>query len=145
VSSTATSIELVWDPAYDDGGSPIKNYQLFMDEVEGTGIPNVENWINVYTGSALTYTVPSAQLTPKAKYNFKVTAISEQALVSLDSKIATFIAASKPGIITFPASPFTEITKTTLLLTWTQPTLTANDIPILRYRVYWNEGVRASG
>ena len=28
ISSTATSIELVWDPAFDDGGSPIDLYEL---------------------------------------------------------------------------------------------------------------------
>lgn len=37
VTSSHTHIELNWEPAYDDGGSPIKEYQLYMDEVEGAG------------------------------------------------------------------------------------------------------------
>lgn len=45
VTSTSSSIELKWDPAYDDGGSPIEQYQLYMDEVEGLGAPNVEDWV----------------------------------------------------------------------------------------------------
>lgn len=31
ISSTPTQISLRWDPAYDDGGSPIKDYQLYLD------------------------------------------------------------------------------------------------------------------
>ena len=66
-------------------------------------------------------------------------------LVSPDSNVATFIAASLPPTITFPTNPFTEVNMTTLLITWIQPTLLATDIPILAYNVYWNEGTRATG
>ena len=45
VTSSHTHIELRWDPAYDDGGSPIKEYHLYMDAVEGLASPNVENWV----------------------------------------------------------------------------------------------------
>jgi hypothetical protein len=31
VSSSASTIKVKWAPAYDDGGSPIKEYQLYMD------------------------------------------------------------------------------------------------------------------
>jgi hypothetical protein len=57
VSSTDSTIEIKWSPAYDDGGSPIKEYQVEMDEVEGIGFANVEEWENVFTGAALTYEV----------------------------------------------------------------------------------------
>lgn len=59
LSSTSSSISLRWDPAYDDGGSPLKQYQLYMDEVEGLGVANIENWSLIYTGNGLTYTVSS--------------------------------------------------------------------------------------
>ena len=41
--------------AYDDGGSPIKEYQLYADEVEGVALANIEQWSQVYTGTALTF------------------------------------------------------------------------------------------
>jgi hypothetical protein len=41
VTSTATSITVRWTPAYDDGGAPIADYELEMDEVEGLGFANV--------------------------------------------------------------------------------------------------------
>jgi hypothetical protein len=44
VTSDSSSIQVSWEPAYDDGGSPIKSYQLEIDEVEGLDAPNEENW-----------------------------------------------------------------------------------------------------
>lgn len=102
VSSTASTIVLKWEPAYDDGGSPIQDYQLYMDEVEGTGPANVESWGSspVYTGGALTYTV-AAGLTATRAYRFKVRAVSEQALSSSFSGVATFYAAALPPQLSF--------------------------------------------
>jgi hypothetical protein len=57
VESTSTSIEVQWAPAFDDGGSPIEEYQLEMDEVEGIGVANVESWQVVFSGAALSYEV----------------------------------------------------------------------------------------
>jgi len=37
VSSSATQITVKWQPAYDDGGSPISFYELSMDKIEGLG------------------------------------------------------------------------------------------------------------
>jgi len=54
VRSSDFSIQIKWGPAYDDGGSPIKEYQVEMDEVEGIGFANIEEWENVFTGAALT-------------------------------------------------------------------------------------------
>ena len=50
VTSTASSIEVSWTPAYDDGGSPILEYQLEMDPVEGLGGAKIEDWQNIFTG-----------------------------------------------------------------------------------------------
>lgn len=105
VTSSDTHIELVWDPAYDDGGSPIQQYQLFMDEVEGLGQANIENWVLVLAGQSLTYTVNSG-LKPKYSYRFKVLAMSEQSILSQYSEISEYIAASLPQKIQFPATPF---------------------------------------
>lgn len=57
VSSSSSQITVEWQPAYDDGGSPIKFYQLEMDLVEGLGLANVRNWVVKFTGPALTYSV----------------------------------------------------------------------------------------
>lgn len=57
VTSTATSISVEWGAAYDDGGSPIKEYEVEIDEVEGIGQANTELWVNVFTGEALSYEV----------------------------------------------------------------------------------------
>lgn len=50
ITSSDVHIELKWEPAYDDGGSPISQYQLYMDEVEGLGAANVENWVLKFAG-----------------------------------------------------------------------------------------------
>jgi hypothetical protein len=76
MTSTATTIEVQWEPAYDDGGSPIKEYQLFIDEVEGIGPANIEQWTSVYIGSDLKYKVLTG-LTATRAYRFKVRAVSE--------------------------------------------------------------------
>jgi hypothetical protein len=95
IFSTATSIELKWSPAFDDGGSPIKLYQLDMDEVEGVGLANIENWVNIFTGASLTYTV-TQNLNSTMQYRFRVRSISEYLKQSPYSKVSTFYAASLP-------------------------------------------------
>jgi hypothetical protein len=95
VRSTDSSIEIKWAPAYDDGGSPIKEYQVEMDEVEGIGFANIVEWENVFTGAALT-TVIDAGLQPKLQYRFRVRAVSEYLKESIYSEVATFYAASVP-------------------------------------------------
>lgn len=145
VTSSATHIELRWDPAYDDGGSPIEEYQLYMDQVEGVGEANVENWVLQFAGKALTYTVTTG-LTPKKSYRFKVLAKNEYDILSQYSDITEWIAAALPAKITFPANPFSEYGKTSLLITWITPVINAATmIPINYYKVYWDEGYRNSG
>jgi hypothetical protein len=76
VTSSATTISLEWSPAFDDGGSPIAQYELEMDEVEGNGLANTELWLNVFTGHSLSYTVTSG-LQSTFEYRFRVRAVSE--------------------------------------------------------------------
>ncbi len=94
ITSTSSSIEIKWSPAYDDGGSPIVSYSVEMDQVEGIGLANIENWINVFTGAQLTATV--TDLTATEQYRFRIRSITEYAKMSLYSETATFYAASQP-------------------------------------------------
>ena len=121
MSSSATNIEVSWDPAYDDGGSPLKQYQLYWDIVEGVGVSNVENWALIYTGNGLTFNKNTA-VTALARYRFKVVAINEQLLQGVYSSVSVFRAAAVPNAITFPVDPF-ETTKTSIQITWDQPTI----------------------
>ena len=145
ITSTASSIELAWEPAYEDGGSPILEYQLEMDEVEGIGASNIESWTSVFTGHALTYTV-SAGLQATYRYRFRVRAVSEYLKESPYSSISVFYAAALPEQITFPTDVFTEIEKDRLTFTWNQPVIDTNTmLTIDQYRVYWDAGYLLSG
>jgi hypothetical protein len=95
VSSSASSIRVEWTPAYDDGGSPIMEYRLYIDEVEGLDVANIESWTLAYSGSALTYEVTTG-LSATMAYRFKVKTVSEQYLESGFSSIALFYAAPLP-------------------------------------------------
>jgi len=139
ISSSDTHIEVDWEPAYDNGGSPLKEYQLYYDLIEGTGSANVETWTLIYNGDATTYTWSSP--TALANYKFKVRAVSDQNLESSYSSIATFIAADVPDQITVQASPFTAFTKTSLTFEWDTLTIAATQIAIDSYKIYWDKGV----
>ena len=47
-----------------------------MDQVEGSGVENIENWQTVFTGPSLSFAVTSG-LVAKYQYRFRVRAISE--------------------------------------------------------------------
>jgi hypothetical protein len=51
-------------------------YVVELDEVEGLDVANIESWVEVYRGSALTYNVASG-LTATMGYRFKVKTVSE--------------------------------------------------------------------
>lgn len=144
VSSSSSQITVSWSPAYDDGGSPIKEYQLEMDEVEGLGAANIESWATIYQGSSLTYSKASG-LTATKSYRFRVRAVSEQDIESQYSEVNEFIAASLPAQITFSGTPFMLEQKTLIKFQWVQPTIAASDIAVTKYNIYWNEGFRSSG
>jgi hypothetical protein len=74
VSSDATSIQIEWDPAYDDGGAPIKEYQVEFDKVVGDGLSNIDEWQQVSVTNILKYT--AINLEPVHKYRFRVRTIS---------------------------------------------------------------------
>lgn len=101
VSSSDSNIQVSWEPAYDNGGSPIKEYQLYQDLVEGLGSANVESWTMIFNGDALSYdwTGPTAL----KEYKFRVRAVSDQNLESQYSSIASFVAADVPAQIAFPS------------------------------------------
>jgi hypothetical protein len=149
VTSSATSIQVTWTPAYDDGGSPIREYQLWMDEVEGIGPANVENWgtTAIYTGSLLSTTI-SAGLTATKAYRFKVKAVNEaHSLESPFSPVAAFYAAPLPAQVTFTTTgnAHLQLSRTWIFLDWDTPTISATELPVDSYVVYWDEGTRSSG
>jgi hypothetical protein len=90
----------MWEPAYDDGGSPIKEYRLFVDKVEGVAAANIERWDLVYSGTDLRYNLATG-LTAAAAYRFKVRAVSEQYLESPFSSVSVFYAAALPPTLAF--------------------------------------------
>jgi len=88
-----------------------------MDQIEGVGIPNVENWLNVYTGSSLKFEV-STGLIATAQYRFRVRVINEYLLQSPYSQISVFYAATLPDKIKFPTTIFTNLDFTEITLNW---------------------------
>lgn len=91
-----------------------------MDEVEGIGFANIENWVNVFNGEALTYTVTTG-LTATKQYRFRVRAVSEYEKLSYYSEVNTLYAAALPEQIQFAALStdiFTQINLNRLTFTW---------------------------
>jgi titin len=147
VTSTGSSIEVKWEPAFDDGGSPIKEYQLHMDEVEGLSTANLESWTLVFTGQALQYNVQTG-LTGTKQYRFKVRSVSEHDRVSPFSGVSVYYAAPLPAKITFDTASNAHLktSKYSIWLTWVLPAIApATQLPIDAYVVYWDEGYRSSG
>ncbi len=60
-------------------------------------------------------------------------------MVSPDSNVAEFIAAALPAVITFSGSYF-DTSKTSIKVIWDLPTITASDLDINYYNIYWDEG-----
>ena len=147
VTSTASSIEVSWEPAYDDGGSPIKEYQLWLDEVEGVGPANIEDWgAPVYSGTALSFDVTTGLTATKA-YRFKVKSVSEHLLASPFSSIATYFAAPLPAEIAYDTLEDAHLltSRSWIQLTWIPPTISATELPVEAFLVYWDEGSKSSG
>ena len=141
VISTSSSIQVQWDPPIDTGGLSISGYTLFMDEEEVSPMAIVENWIQVYDGTAFTYTV-STGLTAGRKYRFKVQA--KNAYNSgVFSSISSFIAGSTPSAIgTFLVQ---SISRYWANLQWIKPSLVAvTDPSVAGYLIYSDLGNLAS-
>ena len=148
-ATCTASIEVKWQPAFDDGGSPIKEYQLWTDEVEGVGAANIETWATEAipdSGTALTFT--KTGLAPTKAHRFKVMAVSEQLLQSAFSSIAIYYAAPKPAQIAFNTvnDAHLQTSKSSIWLNWITPAInSAAELPIDAYDLYWDEGYRSSG
>jgi hypothetical protein len=147
VASAASSIEVAWEPAYDNGGSPIKEYRLWADLVEGLGAANVVEWGSspVYTGTALRATIGG--LVAGKAYRFRVQAVSEHLRTSPYSSVAVFYAAAPPAQITFDtaAGAHLEAAESWIHLAWVRPTIAADELLVDAYILYWDEGSRSSG
>ena len=117
-----------------------------MDEVEGREVANIESWDLVYTGDALSYDVTSGLTATKA-YRFRVKSKSEYLIESPFSSVSIFYAAALPSQIVFDTTngEHLEQTRVSIWLSWQRPTLTADELPIDAYIVYWDEGFRSSG
>lgn len=140
-TSTATSITVKWDPAYDDGGAPITGYQVYTDIVEGDGIANIETWVLSHNGDGNTLTKIIGSLTSKKLYRFRVRAISETTVAGDYSPISEYYSAALPPTIVFNTASFVS-SKNSIKIMWTKPTLGATDMDIMSYRLYWNEGYK---
>ncbi len=127
VTSSAASIQVKWAGASSAGGVPITGYMLYADEEESTGTASVENWIQVYQGTALTATMTTG-ITAGKSYRFKVQAMNS-VNSGLFSNIVSFVAGSVPPAPTSFAVASTS--RTWLSLSWTKPTLTATTDPAI--------------
>ncbi len=108
------------------------------------GLANVESWTNVYTGSNLFFNATG--LTALKRYRYKVLARNEETKDSLFSNVAEFYASPLPLQIGFPVTAITTNSKTSMTLTWTQPTIDGTyELPVDSYKIYWNEGYLSSG
>jgi hypothetical protein len=141
IASTATTIQLQWDSAFQDGGSPITEYQIYYDEIEGVGVANIENWMLAANGDFLTYTVTG--LTSLKGYFFRVRAKSDAYIAGDFSPISKYYASPIPPTPAFDTS-LTTTNQTEINLFWTAPTVPATTLPILGYKIYWNLGFKTS-
>ena len=110
-----------------------------MEEVEGIDVENIENWVSKVRIEALTYTVVTG-LTPTVQYRFRIRAVNEYEKQSIYSEVATFYAAALPERIAFDSVIFTGTDLTKLTLEWLKPVLSAEQLPILSYKIYWDAG-----
>ncbi len=140
ISSTTDSIQVEWEPAFEDGGTTISQYQLYYDEVEGANVANSENWVLAVNSNVLTYNITG--LTATKLYRLKVRAKSGNIVAGDYSPIAQLYAASVPDQIAIDTSTI-ELNGDQITLSWVKPTIdSSTQLDILGYRVYSNEGFR---
>ena len=138
-SSTNVSIVLEWEPAYEDGGSPITEYHLFYEKLEGVGPANSENWRLWSNANLLNATVT---VTPLKLYRFKVRAKSSAYEAGDNSTISEYWASPLPSQVSIDTAS-TELHGDSITLHWTKLTIdAANELKILGYKIYWNQGFR---
>lgn len=98
VSSTDTTITLQWDAAFEESASPVTEYQVFYDLVEGIGSSNIENWVLGANGNFLTTTLT---LTSLKQYRFKVRAKSGNIIAGEWSPISEYFISHEPPTPSF--------------------------------------------
>ena len=92
ISSSATTINFGWTPAY-NGGTPITHYKIFWDAGSGSGVFTQLAFTNSPTSSFLV----NNGLTSGTFYNFKVVAVNVVG-DSVQSNAVKYIAASVPSV-----------------------------------------------
>ena len=143
VTSTATTIQLEWEPAFEDGGSPITEYQLYYDEVEGVGVANSENWVLALNGNQLSHTLTSLNSTKL--YKFRVRAKSGAVVAGDYSPISQYYSASLPDKIILDTAS-TKQEGENITLHWTAPVIDPlTQLEILGYYVYYTERYTSNG
>lgn len=138
-SSSTGSITLEWEPAFEDGGSSITQYQLYYDSLEAAGTSGTENWQEYVLTTPLSLSQTVTGLTATQQYRFKVRARSGSTLAGDYSPISVYYPAAVPVAIAFIEAD-TEQNGSNITLHWTQPA--SSDLPVLGYKVYTNEGYR---
>lgn len=137
MTSTATTIEVKWEPAFKDGGSTITEYQLYYDEVEGTGVANSENWVLAVNGNQLSYILTSLNSTKQ--YRFKVRAKSGSVIAGDYSPISQYYAASVPDKIIIDTAS-TEQLGQNIILHWIKPVINSlTQLNVEGYIIYVTE------
>jgi len=140
VGSTSTTITVQWEPVFEDGGSPVTEYQLYYEAVEDIAVAGTEDWVLAINSNVLSHQVTS--LTPKTLYRFRVRAKSNSIVAGDWSPVSQFYASPMPGQVTIDSSS-TEVLGSSVRLRWTKPAVdSANELAILGYSVYTSEGYK---
>jgi hypothetical protein len=126
ISSSATTINFGWTPAY-NGGTPITHYKIFWDAGSGSGVFTQLAFTNSPTSSFLV----NNGLTSGTFYNFKVVAVNVVG-DSVQSNAVKYIAASVPSV---PGKPYSTSTSTSSIgIAWTAALENGSTISL--YNVY---------
>lgn len=100
VTSDDTTITLRWDAAFEEESSPVTEYQVFYDLIEGLGVSNIENWQMGANGNFLTTTLT---LTSLKQYRFKIRAKSGSIIAGEYSPISEYFISPPPPTPSFDA------------------------------------------
>ena len=126
ISSTATTIEFGWTPAY-NGGTPITYYKIYWDAGSGSGVYSEY----AFTSNPVSSFIVNSGLASGTFYSFKVSAVNVVGDSSLSNAV-TYIAASVPSI---PGKPYSTSTSTSSIgIAWSASL--ENGSTIIEYKVY---------
>jgi titin len=132
ISSSITNIEVSWSSPLVTY-SQILSFKLYARVNNGTANPTtINSWNVIYTGTQPTYNLSVP--TPLTYYDFKVTALDINNREGPASIISSYYAASLPPKIA--GLTLTNTSKNSINILWTIPSLTVNDLPIIKYLIY---------